>query len=104
MLQPYADKEIPKAVLACTELLVRRKHGHISDNDWKTLCRLQSHIDDFKQNGSYGNIELMAMGASQFSLTQNMFTRDFVAAMYARVCAHSPSSHFADSQRCSRIL
>lgn len=67
------------------ELLVRRKQGLISANEWKTLCRLPSHIETFKQNGSYGNIELMAMGASQFSLTQNMFNRDFVAAMYARV-------------------
>jgi hypothetical protein len=90
MLQPYADKEIPKAVLACMELLVRRKHGLISDNEWETLCRLQSHIDDFKQNGSYGSIELMTMGAIQFSSTQDMFNRDFVAAMYARASPYPP--------------
>jgi hypothetical protein len=95
MLQPYADKEIPKAVLACMELLVRRKHGLISDNEWETLCRLQSHIDDFKQNGSYGSIELM---------TQDMFNRDFVAAMYARASPYPLSSYFADFQRCLRTL
>lgn len=67
------------------DILVRRKHGQISDEDWDLLCRLQPHIEDFKQNGSYSNMELMAMGASQFSLTQNMFDKDFVAAMYARV-------------------
>tara|TARA_R110002003_G_scaffold59_17_gene5365 strand:+ start:39913 stop:40059 length:147 start_codon:yes stop_codon:yes gene_type:complete len=43
-------------------------------------------VDDFKQNGTYKNIELMAMGAGQFSLTQSMFNKDFVAAMYMRVC------------------
>jgi hypothetical protein len=43
------------------------------------------HIDDFKKTEAWENIELMAMGASQFSLTQNMFNKDFVSAMYARV-------------------
>lgn len=94
LIEPYADKEIPKAVLVCMELLVRRKHGLISGDDWETLCRLQSHIDDFKQNDSYGNIELMALGARQFSSTQDMFNRDFVAAMYARVRPHPPLSQF----------
>jgi hypothetical protein len=68
------------------ELLIRRKHGLVLDEEWAMLCQLQTHIDDFKENGAYENIELMAMGASQFSLTQNMFNKDFVAAMYARVC------------------
>lgn len=67
------------------ELLSRRKHGLIADEEWETLCRLKTHIEDFKQNGNYSNIELMAMGASQFSLTQSMFNKDFVAAMYGRV-------------------
>lgn len=92
-----AGRDLPKAVLACMELLSRRKQDLISDDDWKLLCRLQTHIDDFKQNGSYPNIELMAMGVSQFSLTQSMFDKDFVAAMYARVS--SPSYYscvFAD--------
>jgi hypothetical protein len=76
---------MPKAVLACMELLTRRKNGLISDDEWTLLCQLPTHIDDFKKNKAYENIELMAMGASQFSLTQNMFNKDFVAAMYARV-------------------
>jgi hypothetical protein len=82
------------------ELLTRRKHGLISDDEWTLLCQLQTHIDDFKKNGSYENIELMAMGASQFSLTQNMFDKDFVAAMYARVCL-PPCAYlsFADSAK-----
>lgn len=67
------------------ELLTRRKHGLISDQDWELLCQLPSHIDDFKRNGTYPNIELMAMGAGQFSLSQDMFDKDFVAAMYGRV-------------------
>jgi SET and MYND domain-containing protein len=77
---------MPKAVLACMEILIRRKHGLISDEDWQKLCELPTHVDDFKQNGTYENIELMAMGAGQFSLTQSMFNKDFVAAMYMRVC------------------
>jgi hypothetical protein len=85
-LRSLTGKELPKAVLACMELLTRRKHGLIRDDEWAMLCELQTHIDDFRQNGAYENIELMAMGASQFSLTQNMFNKDFVAAMYARVC------------------
>ncbi|KAH7372314.1 hypothetical protein BKA66DRAFT_423138 [Pyrenochaeta sp. MPI-SDFR-AT-0127] len=89
LLKPMINKDMPKAVLACMELLIRRKHGLISDEDWELLCRLQPHIEDFKQNGNYGNMELMAMGASQFSLTQNMFNKDFVAAMYARVLTNS---------------
>lgn len=88
-----ADRELPKAVLACMELLSRKKHGLISDEEWTLLCRLPSHIDDFKRNGSYANIELMAMGASQFSLTQKLFNRDFVAAMYARV-SHSTQGNW----------
>lgn len=80
-----ADRVLPKAVLACIEILSRRKHDLISDEEWERLCRLPSHVDDFKRNGSYSNIELMAMGVSQFSLTQGLFDRDFVAAMYARV-------------------
>jgi hypothetical protein len=67
------------------ELLTRRKHGLISDDEWALLLQLKTHIDDFKQTPAWENIELMAMGASQFSLTQDMFNKDFVAAMYARV-------------------
>jgi hypothetical protein len=76
---------LPKAVLACMELLTRRKHGLIHDDEWALLCQLPTHIDDFKKTEAWENIELMAMGASQFSLTQNMFNKDFVSAMYARV-------------------
>jgi hypothetical protein len=72
------------------ELLTRRKHGLISDNEWSLVCQLDTHIDHFKQNGTYENIELMAMGASQFSLTQNVFDKDFVAAMYTRVRCIGP--------------
>ncbi|KAF2831673.1 SET domain-containing protein [Ophiobolus disseminans] len=88
-LRSLTGRGLPKAVLACMELLTRRKHGLIPDDEWATLCELQTHIDDFKKNGAYENIELMAMGASQFSLTQNMFNKDFVAAMYARVLTNS---------------
>jgi hypothetical protein len=84
-LKPLIGKGLPKAFLACMELLIRRKHGLISDEHWELLCRLPSHIDDFKQVEKYENIELMAMGASQWSLSQNMFNKDFVAAMYGRV-------------------
>ncbi|KAH7379242.1 hypothetical protein DE146DRAFT_706286 [Phaeosphaeria sp. MPI-PUGE-AT-0046c] len=88
-LQQLAGKDIPKAVLGCMELLTRRKHGLIPDDDWGLVCGLQTHIDDFKRNGTYENIELMSMGASQFSLTQNIFNKDFVAAMYARILTNS---------------
>jgi hypothetical protein len=80
-----AGRHLPKAFLACMELLTRRKLGLISDEEWELLCRLPSHIDDFKRNGTYENIELMAMGAGQFSLSQHLFDKDFVAAMYGRV-------------------
>lgn len=73
------------------ELLTRRKHGQISDDQWALVCGLQTHVDDFKRNGSYESIELMSMGASQFSLTQKIFDKDFVAAMYARVCSFRSS-------------
>ncbi len=83
-----AHRELPKAVFACMQILLRRKYGLLSDEHWGLLCRLQSHVDGFKRNGNYGNIELMAMGAREFSLTQGAFDKDFVVAMYARV---SPS-------------
>lgn len=67
------------------ELLMRRKHGLISDDEWSLVLQLQSHVEDFKQLPVWENIELMSVGASQFSLTQDMFNKDFVAAMYARV-------------------
>jgi SET and MYND domain-containing protein len=80
------------------ELLIRRKHNLISDEEWELLCRLPSHIDDFKRSGTYENIELMAMGAGQFSLSQNMFDKDFIAAMYGRVsCSSRPTSALANS-------
>src|SRR4051812_47723937 len=69
------------------EILVRRKHGLIPDQTWEMLCRLDGHLDDFKQNGKYGGIELMAMGTSQYSWTQDTFNKEFVAAMYGRVRA-----------------
>lgn len=71
------------------EILIRRKHGLIDDQTWQLLCHLDSHVDDFKNNGNYGGIELMAMGTSQFSATQDTFTKDFVAAMYARILSNS---------------
>ncbi|CAN9460434.1 unnamed protein product [Alternaria alternata] len=80
---------LPKAFLACVELLIRRKHNLISDEEWELLCRLPSHIDDFKRSGTYENIELMAMGAGQFSLSQNMFDKDFIAAMYGRIMSNA---------------
>ena len=85
-----ADKELPKAVRACMELLIRRKHRLISGKDWDLLCRLPSHAEDFKQNGNYGNMELMARGARQFTLTEDTFGLDFVAVMYARVSLSLP--------------
>ncbi|USP76913.1 hypothetical protein yc1106_04187 [Curvularia clavata] len=72
-----------------TNMSARRKHGLISDKDWELLCGLPSHIDDFKRNGTYQNIEMMAMGAGQFALSQNIFDRDFVAAMYGRVMSNA---------------
>lgn len=66
------------------EILIQRKHGLIPDQVWEMLLRLDSHIDDFRKNGKYGGIELMALGTSQFSWTQDTFDKDFVAAMYAR--------------------
>jgi len=85
VFKTLGDRELPKAVVACMELLSRRKHGRIADDEWARVCGLQSHIDDFKKNLSYPNIALMAMGASQFSVTHDLFDTDLVAAMYARV-------------------
>ncbi|RAR00061.1 SET domain-containing protein [Stemphylium lycopersici] len=89
VLKPMAGRGLPKAFLASMELLTRRKHGLISDADWQLLCQLPSHIEDFKRNGTYENIELMSMGVGQFSLSQNMFDKDFVAAMYGRVMSNA---------------
>ncbi|KAJ4296189.1 hypothetical protein N0V90_006233 [Kalmusia sp. IMI 367209] len=88
-LKSVADRELPKAVLGCMEILIRRKHGLIPDSVWQLLCQLESHIEDFKSNGNYGGIELMALGTSQFSATQDRFSKDFVAAMYARILSNS---------------
>ena len=68
------------------EILTRRKHGLINDKSWELLLKLSPHLDDFKKNGKYGGIELMALGTSQFSWTHDTFDKDFVATMYARVC------------------
>ncbi|KAJ4992084.1 MYND finger [Stagonosporopsis vannaccii] len=89
IFKKLGDREIPKAVLACMDLLTMKKHDIIPAQAWEMLLSLPPHIDDFKTNGNYGNIELMAMGASQFSLTQDLFDKDFVAAMYARVLTNS---------------
>ncbi|EMD62868.1 hypothetical protein COCSADRAFT_144768 [Bipolaris sorokiniana ND90Pr] len=89
ILKPMAGRGLPKAFLASMELLTRRKHGLIPDKEWELLCQLPSHIDDFKRNGTYQNIEMMAMGAAQFALPQNIFDKDFVAAMYGRVMSNA---------------
>lgn len=99
------DRELPKAVLACIDLLTMKKHNIVPEEAWNMLLSLPSHVDDFKANGNYGNIELMAMGASQFSFTQELFDRDFVAAMYARVSSQSYNGYAqAYSDRSSRTL
>lgn len=85
IFKSLGDREIPKAVLACMDLLTMKKHNIIPEQAWEMLLSLPSHVDDFKASGNYSNIELMAMGASQFSVTQDLFDKDFVAAMYARV-------------------
>lgn len=105
VLKVLGEREIPKAVLACMDLLTMKKHGIIPDEAWEMLLSLPSHIDDFKTNGNYGNIELMAMGASQFSVTQDLFNKDFVAAMYGRVSNITPNVRLQTYRsRCSRIL
>jgi hypothetical protein len=71
------------------ELLIRRKHGLIPDQVWEMLLRLDTHTDDFKQNGKYGGIELMALGTTHMSWTGDTFNKDFVAGMYARVLTNS---------------
>ena len=87
------------------DLLIMKKYDIVPDEAWNMLLSLPSHIDDFKANGNYGNIELMAMGASQFSLTQDLFNRDFVAAMYARVSGSiSINNMQAYCNRYSQIL
>ncbi|KAF2463037.1 SET domain-containing protein [Lindgomyces ingoldianus] len=88
-LRSVNDKSVPKAVIATMEILTRRKHGLITDNAWELLCCLDTHIEDFKANGKYGGIELMALGTSQLSFTQDTFSKDFVAGMYARVLTNS---------------
>ena len=76
---------MPKAVLATMELLIRRKHGLLQDQEWGSFVFAQSHVDDFRKTGQYEGIELMAMGVSQFSGTGDRFDKSQVAAMYARV-------------------
>ncbi|KAF1959201.1 SET domain-containing protein [Byssothecium circinans] len=88
-LRSVGDRELPKAVLGCMELLVRKKHGLISEQEWDILCRLDTHAEDFQRNGKYGGIELMALGTSEFSFTQDTFDKKFVAAMYARILSNS---------------
>ena len=62
----------------------------IPDQQWKLLCGLEAHIDDFKKNrNSYENIQLMAMCAGQVSGTEDIFGREFIAAMYARILSNS---------------
>jgi SET and MYND domain-containing protein len=53
------------------------------------LQALGSHLNDFMQNGKYPGIQLMAQGTSEFSATQNTFTKEFVAAMYARILSNA---------------
>jgi hypothetical protein len=71
------------------ELLVRRKHKLIDDDSWVMLQALGSHLNDFMENGKYPGIQLMAQGTSEFSATQNTFTKEFVAAMYARILSNA---------------
>jgi SET and MYND domain-containing protein len=82
-------KEVPKAVQATMEILIRRKHGLIPDQQWQMLRSLDTHVDDFKRNGNYDGIQLMALGCRNYSMTQDMFSTEFVEGMYARVSALS---------------
>lgn len=83
------DKEFPKAVLGCIELVMRKKNGLIADSSWHWLLKLDSHVDDFKRQGQYGNMELMAMGVRGFSGIGGDMTFDAVAALYARILSNS---------------
>lgn len=67
------------------EILIRRKHGQMNDQQWNMLCSLDTHLDDFRRAGTYDNIHLMAMGVQKFSGTEREFPLSFVEGMYGRV-------------------
>ena len=75
------------------EILMRRKHNLMTEEEWRALCGLETHLDDFKKSSNYGEIRLMAMGAHRFSMAQDRFSIDFVEAMFSRVCNISRFLH-----------
>lgn len=85
LVQGLLSKEMPKAVQATMEILIRRKHGGIRNDQWQMLCSLDSHLEDFKKAGRYDDIQLMARGAHNFSGTLMNYNIDFVEEMYGRV-------------------
>jgi SET and MYND domain-containing protein len=93
---------MPKAVLATMEVLIRRKHGLLAEQEWGSFVFAQSHVEDFKETGQYAGIELMALGVGKFSGMEGSFDRAQVAAMYARV-GRSSSFHFTHQARLPRL-
>lgn len=87
ILKDLGGRALPPAVQATMEILIRRKFGLMTDKQWQMLCNLDSHIMEFKQSGKYNDIRLMAMGALNFSRTQDAYNIDFVEQMYTRVSA-----------------
>lgn len=85
MVQHLLSREMPKAVQATMEILIRRKHGGIPDGQWQMLCSLGSNLEDFKKAGRYDDIQLMARGAHSFSGTLLNYNIEFVEETYARV-------------------
>jgi len=68
------------------EILLRRKAGALSDEEWQSLTRLTSHVADFKKKEHvYGEILLAAQGAGVISGTEGAFGREFVADLYCKV-------------------
>jgi SET and MYND domain-containing protein len=96
------DRPMPKAVLATMEVLIRRKHGLLAEQEWGSFVFAQSHVEDFKETGQYAGIELMALGVGKFSGMEGSFDRAQVAAMYARV-GRSSSFHFTHQARLPRL-
>ncbi|KAK8218150.1 hypothetical protein IWZ01DRAFT_492082 [Phyllosticta capitalensis] len=80
---------LPHAVRLVAQVLVSRKNGKVSDDDWEAFESLPSHVDKLRQRSDYTTHAVMIMGAWKYSGVEIFWDFQMVEEIYARVLANS---------------
>ncbi|KAF2750933.1 SET domain-containing protein [Sporormia fimetaria CBS 119925] len=81
-----ANKQFPHALRVTMEILTRRYYEKLDDQTWQLICGLSTHMDDFKKNGRFADIQLAAKSVvSDFP----HFDTNIIEEMYCRVLSNT---------------